>query len=146
MREYFRNARVIYNEARRALDLSEKRESSLLSNFRDWRSRLSNADFTVSNERLFLRNPAQLDSDPALFLRLFEFVARHGIPLAAETERRLETAREAFARFCARRQTAVAGASKASCRSRTQRWPCEPCTIPACCKFCFPNGTPSLAW
>jgi len=101
MREYFRNARVIYNEARRALDLSEKRESSLLSNFRDWRSRLSNADFTVSNERLFLRNPAQLESDPALFLRLFEFVARHGIPLAAETERRLETAREAFARFCA---------------------------------------------
>ena len=101
MRQYFRNARVIYNEARRALDLSEKGESSLLSNFRDWRSRLSNADFTVSNERLFLRNPAQLESDPELFLRLFEFVARHGIPLSAETERRLETAREAFARFCA---------------------------------------------
>lgn len=100
MREYFRNARVIYNEARRALDLSEKSESSLLSNFRDWRSRLSNADFTVSNERLFLRNPAQLESDPELFLRLFEFVARHGIPLAAETERRLESARDAFGRLC----------------------------------------------
>jgi len=101
MREYFRNARVIYNEARRALDLSEKNESSLLNNFRDWRSRLSNADFTVSSERLFLRNPAQLESDPELSLRLFEFVARHGIPLAAEAERRLESGREAFARFCA---------------------------------------------
>lgn len=101
MREYFRNARVIYNEARRALDLSEKGESSLLSNFRDWRSRLSNADFTVSGERLLLRNPGQLDSDFELFFRLFEFVARHGIPLAAEAERRLETGREAFARFCA---------------------------------------------
>jgi [protein-PII] uridylyltransferase len=102
MREYFRNARVIYNEARRTLDLSEKGESSLLVQFRDWRSRLSNADFTVSNERVFLRNPAAFASDPAIFLRLFEFVARHGISLAAETERRLEENRQAFADYCAR--------------------------------------------
>ena len=104
MREYFRNARVIYNEARRALDLSERAESSLLTNFRDWRSRLSNADFTVSNERVLVRNPAQLETDPGLFFRLFEFIARHGIPLAAGTERRLESARDAFARFCAASQ------------------------------------------
>ncbi|HEX6896688.1 MAG TPA: hypothetical protein VF146_15515, partial [Bryobacteraceae bacterium] len=100
MREYFRNARGIYNEVRRALDLHERRDSSLLSNFRDWRSRLSNADFTVSNERVLLRAPAQLESDPELFFRLFEFVARHSLPLAAETERRLEGGRDAFARFC----------------------------------------------
>jgi len=104
MREYFRNARVIFNEARRALDSSEKSESSLVSNFRDWRSRLSNSDFTVSNERIFLRSPAQLESDPEVFFRLFEFVARHGIPLAAETERRAEAARDAFERFCATTQ------------------------------------------
>lgn len=101
MREYFRNARVIYNEARRALDLTERSESTLLGQFRDWRSRLSNSDFTVSNERVFLRTPAQLASDPALVFRLFEFVARHGIPLAAETERRLESNRPAFAEYCA---------------------------------------------
>jgi [protein-PII] uridylyltransferase len=100
MREYFRNARSIYNEARRALDLVERSESSLLGQFRDWRSRLSNADFTVSNERVFLRTPAQLEGDPALIFRLFEFVARHGIPLAAETERRLEASRETFSVFC----------------------------------------------
>src|SRR5579863_6562648 len=41
MREYFRNAQVIYNEARRALDLNEKGDSSLVTHFRDWRSRLS---------------------------------------------------------------------------------------------------------
>ena len=93
-----------YNEARRALDSSEKSESSLLSNFRDWRSRLSNSDFTVSNERIFLRSPAQLESDPEIFFRLFEFVARHGIPLAAETERRAEAARDAFERFCSTSQ------------------------------------------
>ncbi len=92
MREYFRNARVIYNEARRALDLNERGESSLATQFRDWRSRLSNSEFTVSNERIYLRSPAQLTSDPAIILRLLEFVARHGIPLAAETERRVEQA------------------------------------------------------
>jgi [protein-PII] uridylyltransferase len=100
MREYFRNARSIYNEARRALDLVERSESSLLGQFRDWRSRLSNADFTVSNERVFLRTPAQLEGDPALIFRLFEFVARHGIPLAAETERRLEANRETLSELC----------------------------------------------
>ena len=101
MREYFRNARVIHSEARRALDLVEKNESSLLVQFRDWRSRLSNSDFTVSNERIFLRMPSQLEADPAIVLRLFEFIARHGIPLAAETERRLEQSREALAAYWA---------------------------------------------
>jgi [protein-PII] uridylyltransferase len=100
MREYFQNARVIYNEARRALDWAEKSTSSLAVQFRDWRSRLSNADFTVSNERVFLRSPGQLESNPEIFLRLFEFVARHGVPLAAETERRVEAHHEAFARYC----------------------------------------------
>jgi len=101
MREYFQNARLIYNEARRALDWIDKSETSLLTQFRDWRSRLSNGEFTVSNDRVFLRNPTQLESDPGIVLRLFEFVGRHGIPLAAETERRLEQNREVFATFCA---------------------------------------------
>jgi [protein-PII] uridylyltransferase len=101
MREYFQNARTIYNEARRALDWIDKSETSLLTQFRDWRSRLSNGEFTVSNDRVFLRTPAQLESDPGIVLRLFEFVARHGILLAAETERRLEQNRDVFAAFCA---------------------------------------------
>jgi [protein-PII] uridylyltransferase len=102
MREYFRNARVIYSEARRALDLVERSETSLVTQFRDWRTRLSNSEFTVSNERIYLRSPGQLTSDPAIILRLLEFVARHGIPLAAETERRLEQAGDAFAGYCSR--------------------------------------------
>lgn len=101
MREYFQNAHLIHNEARRALDWIDKSETSLLTQFRDWRSRLSNGEFTVSNDRIFLRTPAQVESDPAIVLRLFEFVARHGIALAAETERRLEQNRPAFAAFCA---------------------------------------------
>ena len=104
MREYFRNARVIYSQARRALDVNERSESSLVTHFRDWRSRLSNSEFTVSNERIYLRSPALLTTDPAVFFRLFEFVARHGIPLAAETERRLEQASGTFATYCERTQ------------------------------------------
>jgi [protein-PII] uridylyltransferase len=101
MREYFRNARVIFSEARRALDSNEKSEGSLAAQFRDWRSRLSNHEFTVSNGRVYLRSPAQLTNDPAIVLRLLEFIARHGVPLAAETERRLEHAASAFAAWCA---------------------------------------------
>jgi [protein-PII] uridylyltransferase len=101
MREYFRNARIVYSEARRALDWNEKSESSLAAQFRDWRSRLSNTEFTVSNNRVYLRSPAQLTNDPGIILRLLEFVARHGVPLAAETERRLEHAAPAFAAYCA---------------------------------------------
>ena len=100
MREYFRDARVIYNEARRALDINEKSESSLTTQFRDWRSRLSNSEFTVSNERVYLRSPAQLISDPPIILRLLEFVARHGISLAVDTERRVEQASDAFGVYC----------------------------------------------
>lgn len=104
MREYFRNARLIYNEARRALDWNERAETSMVTQFRDWRSRLSNSEFTVSNERIYLRSPALLASDPAIVLRLLEFVARHGILLAAETERRLEQASDTFAVYCERSQ------------------------------------------
>ncbi len=101
MREYFRHAWAIYNEARRALGALEKTESTLAGNFRDWRSRLSNSEFTVSRERIFLRSPAQLETDPAVVLRLLEFIGRHGISPAPETERRLEAGRSAFAAYCA---------------------------------------------
>jgi [protein-PII] uridylyltransferase len=101
MREYFRHAWVIFNEARRALGALEKPESTLVGNFRDWRSRLSNSEFTVSRERIFLRTPMQLETDPAVVLRLLEFIGRHGIAPAPETERRLEAARFAFAAYCA---------------------------------------------
>jgi [protein-PII] uridylyltransferase len=100
MREYFRHAGVIFNHARWALGALEKTEGSLVGNFRDWRSRLSNSEFTVSRERIFLRSPAQLESDPAVVLRLLEFVGRHGISPAPETERRLEAAKSAFAGYC----------------------------------------------
>jgi [protein-PII] uridylyltransferase len=91
MRQYYRHARMVYRAATRGLDAAESQTSSLLSQFRDWRSRLSNADFSVHRERAHFRSPQQLDSDPNLVLRLFEFVARHGIRLSLEAEQRIES-------------------------------------------------------
>ena len=89
MREYYRNARRIHRALQRALDLCESPGAGLLAQFRDWRSRLSNTEFTVARDRVLLRQPAQLESDPAVVLRLMLFIARHQVPLARDTESRL---------------------------------------------------------
>jgi len=89
MRDYYRNARAIFNAVLRALDMSEGQTSSLLAGFRDWRSRLSNAEFTVSRERILLKAPQHLQQDPDLALRLFQFAGRHRLALHRETERKL---------------------------------------------------------
>jgi [protein-PII] uridylyltransferase len=90
MREYYRYARTVYRAALQALDAAEAQLSSLLSQFRDWRGRLENTDFSVHRERAHFRAPLQLEADPALALRLFEFTARHGIRPSAEAERQIE--------------------------------------------------------
>ena len=89
MRQYYRHARVVYRAAIRALDSSEAQFSSLFAQFRDWRSRVSNADFIVHRERVHFRAPQRLDVEPELALSLFEFVARHGIRLSSEAEQRI---------------------------------------------------------
>lgn len=146
MHEYFGHAGVIFNEARRALAALEKTESSLVGNFRDWRSRLSNSEFTVSRERIFLRSPAQLESDPAVTLRLLEFIGRHGIVPAPETERRLELARPAFLRSIARSRSLCGPPSRAFFHCRAPPWPCALCSTPDCWPHCFRNGLPSWIW
>jgi [protein-PII] uridylyltransferase len=90
MREYYRHARTVYRAAVHDLDASEAQTGSLFSQFRDWRGRLENADFSVHRERAHFRSPLQLEVDPALALRLFEFTARHGIRPSAEAERQIE--------------------------------------------------------
>jgi [protein-PII] uridylyltransferase len=90
MREYYRHARDIYGTALRQMEAGEAAaEGGLLKQFQDWRSRLSNAEFSVTRERVYLKSPQQMQADPELVLRLFQFVARHGIRLALESERRL---------------------------------------------------------
>jgi len=102
MREYFRDARAIHRAAIRQLEIAEAQNSGLLASFRDWRSRLGNAEFSVHRERVHVREAQSLDADPGVVLRLFEFVARHGMRPSAEAEQqiaaRLPRLREHFAR------------------------------------------------
>jgi [protein-PII] uridylyltransferase len=101
MREYYRHARAIYRAAIRALEANEAPHSSLLAQFRDWRGRLSNSDFSVHRERAHFRAPQRLDVEPELALRLFEFVARHGIRPSAEAEERVEARHDEFRKYFA---------------------------------------------
>ncbi len=88
MREYYANARQVFQAARRCLEVSEQ-SPAMLRHFRDWRARLSTAEFTVSRDRVFLRHPAEVTGSADSLLRLFTFVARHGIALSWDAHRRL---------------------------------------------------------
>jgi [protein-PII] uridylyltransferase len=89
MRGYFRSARAVHRSALGALESEEARASSLFAQFRDRRSRVSNADFTVARERIYLRAPQQLAAEPELALRLLQFVGRHGMRLSLEAEQKM---------------------------------------------------------
>ncbi|MFN7935345.1 MAG: ACT domain-containing protein [Bryobacteraceae bacterium] len=89
MREFFRHVRAIEAAAVRAMDAIESKHNVLLAGFREWRSRLSNAEFTVSKDRVLLKSSQTLETDPSSVLRLFQFVARHGIALSLDCERRI---------------------------------------------------------
>jgi [protein-PII] uridylyltransferase len=89
MRLYYRNARRVFQAAMRALEFADLKDPSLMRQFRSWRGRLSSSDFTVAQERVLLRNPALTMGSSAALLGLFTFVARHGIVLSWDAQRRL---------------------------------------------------------
>jgi [protein-PII] uridylyltransferase len=89
MRTYFQSARQTWQATRRALEFTESLDRSLLRQFRDRRSRFSTTDYTVSQDRILLRNPAEVVQDSSSVFRLFTFVARHGISLSWDAKRRL---------------------------------------------------------
>ena len=94
MRLYYRHARRVFHAALKALEFAELKASPLVRQFRDWRGRLSTSEFTVSHERVLLRNPAYTMSSAASILQLFTFISRHGLHLSWDAHRRL-TANEA---------------------------------------------------
>ncbi|MBZ5724185.1 MAG: hypothetical protein LAP87_04245 [Acidobacteriia bacterium] len=101
MRRYYRHSRDIHRAALRALEEGEARYSNLYAQFREWRSRVSNTDFSVHREHAHFRAPQRLALEPGLVLHLFEFVARHGIRLSSEAaeliDSRLANLRDTFA-------------------------------------------------
>lgn len=97
MRRYYWHARQISQTLQRALEHAEAQDSSLLRQFRDWRSRLSNADYTISRERVYLRNPNLTVGSTETLFGLFTYVARHGLHLSWDAQRRLSNDQKSIA-------------------------------------------------
>ena len=96
MRIYFERARSVHRVATQLLDEIPAARSSLYRHFQGWRSRVSNADFSVVDGLVFLRQPGAVQ-DPQLLLRLFDFIAHHGLRLSTTTEYRIEQVLPALA-------------------------------------------------
>ncbi len=90
MRDYYRAAKAVFYTCREEVDRVLDHKPGLRAGFLDFRTRLSNEEFTVSREQILLRNPAKLAGDATLTHKLFVFQARHGLRLARDTKRRVE--------------------------------------------------------
>lgn len=89
MRVYFRHARAIHYQCLRLLESIPGARSSLYRSFQNFRSRLSNADFSVVDGLIFLQQPPAI-SDRELLFRIFSFAAHHGLKPAMSTENRIQ--------------------------------------------------------
>src|SRR5579871_3256712 len=96
MRIYFSHARAVQRTVAQLLEEIPEAWSALYRQVQSWRSRLSTADFSVVDGLIFLQQPAALQ-DPEVLLRLFHFMAHHGLKLSATTEYRIEQALPALA-------------------------------------------------
>lgn len=91
MRAYFRHARTVNRLAGEIIEEVQPGRLALYNLYRDWRSRASNLDFSAVRGKVFLRLPIE-SRDLSYLMRLFEFVARHGLELSHEAERWAEQA------------------------------------------------------
>jgi [protein-PII] uridylyltransferase len=89
MRVYFSHARAVHRIGTQMLDEALATWSSLYRQFESWRSRISNADFSVVHGLVFLQQPGSL-GEPEVLLRLFHFIAHHGVKLSTTTEQKIE--------------------------------------------------------
>jgi [protein-PII] uridylyltransferase len=96
MRIYFGQARLIHRVALQLLEEFPAARPSLYRQFQNLRSRLSNAEFAVVDGRIFLQKQETL-SDPELPLRMFRFMARHGLSLSSSAEHQIEEVQPALA-------------------------------------------------
>ena len=96
MRTYFRQARALYHECLRLLESVPAARSSLYRTYQTWRSRLSNADFSVVDGLIYLQQPSAV-RDPELLFRIFSFAAHHGLKPALSTETRIQQVLSALA-------------------------------------------------
>src|SRR5579872_5932935 len=96
MRIYFGHARAVQRTVTQLLEEIPEAWSALYRQVQSWRSRLTTADFSVVDGLIFLQQPSALQ-DPEVLLRMFNFMAHHGLKLSATTEYRIEQALPALA-------------------------------------------------
>jgi [protein-PII] uridylyltransferase len=89
MRIYFSHARSIHRTATQLLEEIPAAWSSLSRHFHNLRARVSDTDFSVVDGLVFLRQSSAIQ-DPEMLLRLFHFVAVHGLRLSTTTEYKIE--------------------------------------------------------
>jgi [protein-PII] uridylyltransferase len=85
MRIYFGHARTVHHVCVQLLEEIPAARLTLHHQFQQLRSRLSNAEFLVEDGMLSFRHPAALN-DPEFILRVFRFLARHGLTLSSNAE------------------------------------------------------------
>ena len=96
MRIYFGHARAVQRAVTQLLEEIPEAWSALYRQVQSWRSRLATPDFSVVDGLIFLQQPSALQ-DPEVLLRMFHFMAHHGLKLSATTEYRVEQALPALA-------------------------------------------------
>jgi len=96
MRIYFGHARAVQRTAMQLMEEIPESWSAMRRQFQGWRSRPSHPDFSVVDGLIFLQQSSSLQ-DPEMLLRLFHFMAHHGLKLSATTEHRIEQALPALA-------------------------------------------------
>jgi [protein-PII] uridylyltransferase len=89
MRIYFGHARAVQRTVMQLLEEIPEAWSAMRRQFQGWRSRPSSPDFSVVDGLIFLQQSSSL-RDPEMLLRLFHFMAQHGLKLSATTEHRIE--------------------------------------------------------
>ncbi len=112
MRVYFGHVRSVHRVCTQLLEELPAAWSSLYRQFQGWRSRVASDDFAVVDGLIFLKQPRQSESvvrlenretwgtqlrDPEMLLKLFHFMAEHGLKLSTTTEYKVEQALPALA-------------------------------------------------
>jgi [protein-PII] uridylyltransferase len=102
MRVYFGHVRGVHRVCNQLLEEIPAAWSSLYRQFQGWRSKIASDDFSVVDGLIFLKQSKQPQQpgglrDPEMLLRLFHFMAEHGLKLSTTTEFKVEQALPALA-------------------------------------------------
>jgi [protein-PII] uridylyltransferase len=96
MRAYFGHARDVHRVCTQLQEEIPAAWSSLYKQLQGWRTRVSSPDFSVVDGLVFLPQPEALQ-DPEMLLKLFHFMAQHGVKLSTTTEFTIEQVLPALA-------------------------------------------------